>query len=290
MHPIREVLTEAGYRLFDIGDTWRTTALYRGGKTTNSLSINKKTGGWIDFGVGKGGSAEQLAKIIAGKDINFANYIPETHEIDKIKVTKTYPKDILRRLLPDYDLFLDRGISKETLDLFEAGLATSGKLRNRVCFPIYSRDKKIIGFTGRWFKENRYDTIPKWLKVGQSKEWLYPNHLNLEIIRQSREIIIVESVGDLLALWEAGLRNSLCIFGTAISSKQLSYIVGLDPERIIIATNNDEDKSKGPAAANKIKKKLTFLINSDKIRVALPTKNDFGDMSKEEIRGWHGKI
>ncbi len=289
-HPIREILTEAGYRLTDTGSHWRTSALYRGGKNSTALSIDKRTGVFYDFVTGARGSAEQLAKIVAGKNVKFENYTFEP-EVSKIKVTKTYSKDILARLMPEYGPFPKRGIKKETLELFEAGMATAGKLSQRICFPIYDREGRIIGFTGRW----KWDKLPnkmtaKWKKIGDSKNWLYPNHLNLDVLREKGEIIIVESVGDILSLWDAGLKQIMCIFGTSISSKQLSYIVGLDPQRVIIATNNDEDPAKGPAAAEKIRKKLTFLINADKVVIALPTRNDFGDMDEKEIQEWYNKI
>ena len=288
-HPIKDILLEAGCKLTDCGKFWKTAATYRGGVNRTSLSIDKRTGWAFDFGTNAKFSPEALTQILAGKHVDFSSFVVE-EAVEKIKVSKTYNKDVLKRLLPDYDLFLDRGISKETLDLFEAGLATSGKLRNRICFPIYNRKGKIMGFSGRWFKENKYDEIPKWKHVVKKQEACYPCHLNEQIIREKREIIITESIGDTIKLWEAGFKTGLCIFGTSISNKQLTYIIGLDPSRIIVATNNDEVDSKGPAAARKIQGKLLKFFAKEKVMIRLPTLNDFGCMTATEIHKWYAAV
>lgn len=286
-HPIKEILIENGYRLNDCGEFWKTSANYRGGNNKSSLSINKLTGYFWDFGVNLQGSAEELVQLISGKLANFKDYVaPETIYLTKME--KIYPKEILKKLLPDYGFYEKSSISLETLKTFEAGMAHSGKLNRRVCFPIYNTFGRIIGFAGRWHQKNLPENfdIPKWKLINSKKKFLYPCHLNQGEILKKKEIIIVESVGDVLALWEAGLKNSLCIFGTSISAHQINYILSLDPELIIIATNNDKEYEKGPLAAKNIKGKLDKLFNKDKIIIRLPKRNDFGDSSKEEILQW----
>jgi len=301
-HPIAQILKNCGYHLIDNGKYWKTTAHYRAGKNPTSLSINKKTGRFWDFSSNLRGTPEELVKLINGEaDITgFASYVP-IPDIVTVKTEKTYPKEILKKLLPDYDLFLERGISEETLRTFEAGMAHAGKLNRRICFPIYNRKGKIHGFDARWHTDDvpYFDDrkLAKWKKIGQKLLWTFPTHLNDKILRERKEIIIVESIGDVLALWEAGLKNVLCSFGTSMSSKLMNYIIGLDPQKIIIATNNDlavedtpEQEAKGPAAARKMKKKLEKFFSEDKMEVRLPTKKDFGEMSKKEILKWYESL
>ena len=286
MHPIREILINEGYRLTEKGDFWRTSARYRGGDNETSLSIHKKTGWFHDFVTGDKGPPEKLVSIINGQSVKF-DKIYQAPEAEKIKVTKYYPDSILETFLPDYKLFLDRGISLATLKLFGAGLCHYGKLRNRICFPIYAQNGKIMGFQGRWFYEKTPEkTIPKWKNIGDKKDWLYPCTLNKDIIQSCGEIILVESIGNLIALWEAGYKNAICIFGTSISSKQFNYILGLNPQKIYISTDNDEIECKGPEAAEKIKAKLTKFFDESKIIIALPPKKDFGVMSTPEIQNF----
>jgi DNA primase len=233
---------------------------------------------------------ELLAKIVKGEHVDFSSYEP-TPEREKIRVTKVYPKEILKRLLPQFDFFKGRKISVETLKEFEAGMAHSGKLNKRICVPVYDRHNRIVGFAGRWLKETPLGNVPKWKLLGYKVDWLYPSHLNDALLREKREVIIVESIGDVLALWEAGIKNVLCIFGTSMSAKQFSYVLGLDPKKIIIATNNDVDNdSEGQRAAGKIAIKLNKQFDSAEIVVALPPKKDFGMMASDEIRQWYADI
>ncbi len=298
-HPVKDILIKTGYKLTDEGKFWKTTAHYRNGKNPTSLSISKKTGWYWDFSAGHHGPPEELVKLVNGNaDISsFAGYVP-IPDIVKIRVAKTFSKDILKHLLPDYDLFLERGISEETLREFEAGLAHAGKLNRRICFPIYNRQGKIHGFTGRWYTNdlpNSEHKIPKWKHYGQKLNFIYPCHLNDSILREKKRVIIVESIGDVLSLWEAGIKEIVCSFGTSLSTKLINYIIGIDPTEIIISTNNDtavedtpEQEQKGPAAARRMRKKLAKFFSADKIFISLPPKKDFGEMSKVEIKRWYG--
>ena len=58
-------------------------------------------------------------------------------------------------------------------------------------------------------------------------------------------------------------------------------------EKIIISFNNDEqNNSAGNLAAQKARKKLLKFFDPEQIKIQLPSKNDFGEMSKKEINEW----
>ena len=67
----------------------------------------------------------------------------------------------------------------------------------------------------------------------------------------------------------------------------INYFLRIDADKIYLAFNNDEDKnSAGNQAAEKNLNRLTRYFDRDQIRVALPSKGDFGDMTVEEIEVW----
>ncbi len=282
-HPIKDILIQAGYKLLDNGDYWRCTALYRNGKGRTSLSINKKTGYFKDFGgQGLSGPPKDLIKLITGQEIDFQHRTPEP-EAEKLKATKTYPKEMLKCRVPYFDFYLKRGISKKTLETFECGLDHSGKLNKRLSFPIYDKYNRIIGFAGRWHQEAPPGQAPKWklLGAGGKKRWIWPAHLYKT--EPGQDIIITEGVSDVLKLHEAGIKNSYCIWGKDISSYMIAYLCGIQPSRIFISTNNDEV---GSAAAFKIKEKLLKFFERDKVIIKLPKAGfkDFCEMNCNEIR------
>lgn len=296
------ILTELGYKLIRTKpNEYRSRAVYRNGKTENSLAINGD--GYYDFGVGKGGSIEQLIALTKGipvKDAqNFLTY--QEDMVDgvigasehKIKKVKYYQESDLSRLVKDYSYFEKRGISAETQKAFEVGVATTeGKLKNRVVFPIRDMNNKIIGFAGRYkIDPIPYSTIPKWKHMGPTSDRIYPYNLLHQDIIKSKNIILVESIGDLLSLYETGFRNVVCTFGTNLYTLLVKYIIGVD-RNVIISTNNDVN-NRGQMAAEKFKSKLCNYFNADRIQIILPTSNDWNDQllkeGKESIKSILGE-
>ena len=164
-------------------------------------------------------------------------------------------------------------------------------MRNRIVFPIFNLQKQIIGFAGRNATNN--DNYPKWLLKGRKQQFCYPAFLNKNIIKEKNEIILVESIGDLLALWEAGIFNVWCLFGLNLGGEVLKQLIELSPKKIIIALNNDEhsdDENHGQIAANDIVKKLLKFFDVAQIVIASPLKKDFGEMNKSENRHWYKNV
>ena len=125
--------------------------------------------------------------------------------------------------------------------------------------------------------------------MGRKSNWLYPVCITsgeslpfLECIQERREIIIVESIGDSLALTQNKFLNHLVVGGLDLSSKQISFLLSHELDQIIIATNNDKSNV-GLHAAIKIFIKLLNYFDINKLRINLPTGNDFGDMQQEGV-------
>ena len=69
---------------------------------------------------------------------------------------------------------------------------------------------------------------------------------------------MVESIGDMLALWEAGIKNCIVTFGLAITSKIKQVLMVIDPKKIYISFNNDENQ----AGIRQLEKLTTiFVVN-----------------------------
>ena len=93
----------------------------------------------------------------------------------------------------------------------------------------------------------------------------------------------------MLALWDCGINNCLVTFGTNIKEGLFSFLFKINAQRIVIAFDNDENGA-GEIGAEKARKRLSHFFNLNKINIAFPTRNDFGDMSKGEIQNWEKKL
>ena len=67
---------------------------------------------------------------------------------------------------------------------------------------------------------------------------------NNRTIRESKKVILVESIGDLLSLWEADVKNVIVTFGLDVSVPIINYLLKIDIDEICISFNNDEGNKK----------------------------------------------
>lgn len=283
----KETLQKLGYDLQDCGSHWRTRAIYRNGKTNTSLIIYKDSGVWKDFGLDNQAKPfnalvkETLKtndpKILSTYLINNETVHTKPQQ-ERIEMEKIYPESYLDKLLPMKTFYEKRGISNKTQIKFKCGYAGGGKMHRRMVFPIYDLDNQIHGFSGRSVVD--YDNVPKWKHMGRKTNWIYPHHLSHNTIEEKQEVILVESIGDCMALYEAGFENVLMLAGLDISAKMISYLNTFDLNRIIVATNNDNSKqvNTGALASIKITAKLSTVFDLSLIRINPPVCNDFGEM------------
>jgi hypothetical protein len=298
---IVELLKKMGYIPERSGpDYLRMKAIYRN-SASSSLSVNTKSGWFTDFVTGQSGPLIKLAMITLNinekdaknflRDEYFDSSASTQEEEEEIKIVqdKFFDSDSIKDLMPWYTFYKNRGISEQTIKDFGGGVKTYGKLNNRFVFPIY-QGQKIIGLAGRDLYTN--SQRPKWKILGRKSNFVYPSDLSSPEIQSTKTVILVESIGDALALYENGIKNFIVIFGLSVSKNVILFLMKSNLEKIIISTNNDEesDYNRGMEAALNIKSKLSKFFNSDILKVKLPTKKDFGDMTKVEILEWKKTI
>jgi len=122
-------------------------------------------------------------------------------------------------------------ISQEKLK--ELGLILSSQekeeyyayFRSRIIFPIFTSAGKICGFGARVLD----DSLPKYINSPQSSlfdkgENLYGLNLAKQLIREEKEVILVEGYTDVIALYQEGVRNVVASLGTSLTFSQARVI------------------------------------------------------------------
>ena len=295
MSNVGEILSSLGYSLADKGREYRCLPLYRESDDPTVLKIKKDTGEWYDFKLCIGGKLESLIAKTLGKDeaeaknyLNQKDFVPTVKPSKpKLQIAKTFPKDWLNRLNEDHSYWRQRGISTTTVEKFRGGVANRGSFYGRYVFPIFKKDT-IVGFAGRDLLNNGNPHRPKWKLIGAKKGWVYPAKISHAHIRSKKQVILVESIGDMLSLYENNVRNVLVLFGLSLPNGILNYFLATEPKKIVIALNNDESNA-GLYASERIKSKLCKFFSPNKVIINLPVKNDFGEMSGPEIQLWSAK-
>lgn len=281
------ILTELGYQLQDTGKEWRAKPLYRESGNNTSLAINKSTGNFIDYGTGNRGNFLMLVQLTLGlKSLvdselylkNKYNFVaPKITYKSKIKIQKTFNIADFNIDFNNHDYWLKKGYSEELMIQFGGGFCKDGRLRGRYVFPIYE-GKKLVGISGRSVNYTEFSG-PKWKHIGNKTEWLFNPFQD-----NNKEIILLESIGDAIALADIGLKNTRVLFGVELSIKILNHLISTDAEKIFISTNNDQNNGfVGNLAAKRIEKKLQKFFDKSQIIIKLPIyAKDFGCQTRLE--------
>lgn len=158
-----------------------------------------------------------------------------------------------------YQYFKQRGISEETVDLFQLGFApndndftaeflrkkgfhqqilakaglvllqddnkVTDRFRGRVIFPIRNHLGKTIAFGGRTIS----DREPKYLNSSESELFqkgrlLYNFDLAKKHIRKASEAVLFEGYMDVISAYQAGVQNAIATLGTSLSLSQAKLL------------------------------------------------------------------
>ena len=157
----------------------------------------------------------------------------------------------------------DNGINKllsskgyDIHDLIDIGLCGEKDnyvydiFRNRIMFPLYDLDGKVVGFSGRIYngeKESKY-TNSKESPIFKKGLLLYNYHRAIEFSREQKEIIVVEGFMDVIRLHCVGIKNVVATMGTAITKEHAELLRKLS-KNIILCFDGDSAGEKATKSA-----------------------------------------
>ena len=132
-------------------------------------------------------------------------------------------------------------------ELVAAGLAQRGRngglydrFRGRIMFPLADARGRVLGFGARAMAEGRG---PKYLNTSENDVYHKGRQLfGLDIARshaaRGGRVVVVEGYTDVLALHQAGIRESVAIMGTALTQEQLAEL-GRSAPLVVLALDAD---------------------------------------------------
>lgn len=136
--------------------------------------------------------------------------------------------------------FLNIGSARELGVLEQGDNGFYSRFVDRITFPIYSSNGKIVGFGGRTMGDHqaKYINSPQTILFNKSK-LLYGYNLAKNEIYKKNQIIITEGYLDVIMLHQAGFSNAVATLGTALTSEHLPLIKKGDP-KVILAYDGDK--------------------------------------------------
>jgi DNA primase len=172
-----------------------------------------------------------------------------------------------------------RGVSPQTLKYFGAFYTNVvEKLVDRIVFPIKDITGKIVVFVGRHTLSNgnpRYINYPTGVKMP-----VFPAHLPSGY----QSMVIVEGVFDMLNLYDKGLENVICAFGTnTLQNDTKSKLLPFKAQgitHIYLLFDGDEAGEKAASALKPLIEAENFIVEI----IKLPDGTDPGELDAIEVR------
>ncbi len=148
---------------------------------------------------------------------------------------------------PQWDFLYRRAVQKGfgVADFIRSGLGVRSekgaydRFRGRLIFPILDLQGRVVAFGGRLVGEGQ----PKYLNSPETPVYVKSRHL-YGLFQARREIVqagyalLVEGYTDVIALWQAGIRNAVATLGTALGEEHLR-VLSRFTEKILLAFDAD---------------------------------------------------
>lgn len=144
-----------------------------------------------------------------------------------------------------YQFLINKGISEAAI--IESGLCTKTEkgvfdfFRNRVVFPLFNRQKQLVGFSGRSLD---LEAKAKYLNTRENKlfkksEAFIGLDLSQDEIVRTGKVTIVEGNYDVTASWIAGMRNVVAGCGTAFTEEHILSLKKLRVKTALLLFDGD---------------------------------------------------
>jgi DNA primase len=171
-----------------------------------------------------------------------------------------------------------RGISPQTLKYFGAFYTNQvEKLQDRIIFPIKDITGRTVVYVGRHTLSNgnpRYLNYPTGVQIP-----VFPSHLPSGY----KSMVIVEGIFDMLNLYDKGLHNVICAFGTntlqnSTKQKMLPFKAqGIT--HVYLMFDGDEAGRKASELLKPLIEDCGFIVE----QITLPDDMDPGELSQEDV-------
>lgn len=173
-------------------------------------------------------------------------------------------------------VLLNKGYKNE--DLLNSGISSFNDnvydtFIDRIMFPLWDLDGKVVGFSGRIYKTNDSSKYvnSKESDIFKKGNLLYNYHRAKQFARRKKSVIIVEGFMDVIALYKVGIYNVVASMGTAITKEQARLLKKLSTN-IILCFDGDTAGNKATLSCSN---ELTDIgINPKIIRLPSPLDPD----------------
>ena len=155
------------------------------------------------------------------KEFEIGLSLDKRDDLTKLLTSKNYDLATLNRI----------GLTSDNHDIYN----------NRIMFPLYDINGRVVGFSGRRYddiKDNKYINT-KETPIFKKGEMLYHYHIAREECRIKKSVIVMEGFMDVIRASTIGIKNTIALMGTAMTKEQINLIKRLS-NNIILCLDGDD--------------------------------------------------
>ena len=126
---------------------------------------------------------------------------------------------------------------------YERNSQSFDRFRGRVIFPLFDHRDNIVGFAGRILPSNPNKEIAKYINTPETAIYhkssvLYGLNLTKKEIKKKNEVVVVEGEIDMISSFQAGVKNTVAIKGSALTEEQVKLLSRLT-RRMVLSLDED---------------------------------------------------
>ena len=120
----------------------------------------------------------------------------------------------------------------QEIDMVKSGLVVESthhfdRFNDRIMFPLFNQQGQVVGFSGRIYKPTQTDS--KYVNSPESDifikgQTLYHYHQCREAVKQAGFVYLLEGFMDVIAMYKAGIENTVAIMGTALTKGHIQAL------------------------------------------------------------------
>ena len=175
-------------------------------------------------------------------------------------------------------------------ELIKAGLSVKrhngliDMFRERLMIPLLDTQGRPVGFTARILKQNtdapKYINTPATILYDKSRQLFGFSHAK-EHIRKSGYVVVVEGNLDVVASWQAGVKNVVASAGTALTQSHMKSLQRFTGD---VRLAFDEDRAGQEAAERTIP--LAQELGIELSFINIPSGKDPDELIKQDAQVW----
>jgi DNA primase len=190
------------------------------------------------------------------------------------------------------DFLRGKGFTPDEIKKAGLGNIFSGRLRDmfrgRIMIALMDSSGRVVGFTARLLKDDpkapKYINTPATLLYDKSRH-VFGLHAAKESIRRNDFAVVVEGNMDVIASYQAGIKNVVATAGTAMTKDHLKEISRFSND---VRLSFDQDK----AGLNATERTIILAAQTDiKLGViTIPSGKDPDELIQTDKKLWQGAI